>query len=66
MGQGGISKVTVNPQIRLEGLILFLWVQMWVILEFGSFSLLLFEFAAGLVRILVSFEGKSYLRIYGI
>ena len=61
MGQGGISKVTVNPQIRLEGLILFLWVQMRVLLEFGSFSLLLFEFALG-----VLFEGESYLKIYGI
>ena len=38
---------------------------MRVLLEFGCFSLLFFEFAAGLIRIRVLFEGESYLRIYG-
>ena len=56
----------MNPQIRLADLILFPQVQMRVLLEFSSFSLLFFEFAAGLIRIWVLFEGGSLSRIYGI
>ena len=57
---------TVNPQIRLAGLILFLRLQMRVLLEFGPFCLMFFKFTAGLIRIRVLLEGESYLRIYGM
>ena len=54
---------TVNPQIRLAGLILFLRLQMRVLLEFGPFCLLFFKLTAGLIRIRVLLEGESYSRI---
>ena len=38
---------------------------MQVLLEFGYFCLLLFEFTVGLIRIRVLFEGGSLSRIYG-
>ena len=47
-------------------LILSLKVQMWVLLEFGYFFLLLFKITAGLIRIQVLFEGGSFSRIYGM
>ena len=59
------GKTTVNPQIRLAGLILFSWLQMRVLLEIEHFCLLFFKFSAGLIRIRVLLEGESYLRIYG-
>ena len=58
--------VTVNPQIRLAGLILFSWLQMRVLLEIEHFCLLFFKFSAGLIRIRVLLEGESYLKIYGM
>ena len=60
-----ILQNTVNPQIRLAGLILFSWNQMRVLLEIEHFCLLFFKFSAGLIRIRVLLEGESYLRIYG-
>ena len=57
---------TVNPQMRLAGLILLSRLQMRVLLEFGPFCLLFFNLNAGVIRIRVLLEGKSYLRIYGI
>ena len=63
----GTRKInTVNPQKRPAGVILALRVQMRVLLEFGHFCLLFFEFTVGLIRIRVLFEGGSLSRIYGI
>ena len=56
---------TVNPQIRLAGLILFSRFQMRVLLEIEHFCLLFFKLSVGLIRIQVLLEGESYSRIYG-
>ena len=50
------KEITINPQIRIAGLILFLKLQMWVLLEFGSFYLLILNLTAGLIRGRVLFE----------